>query len=488
MSSRVAFEQEMRVMDNEKRSTSYFAGGRSGEVPEDRMIQTSMCEIAVAKRDRALEEREELIRLRELAAVARREAVAARAEQAHLLGQLREANEKLVVAVVAAEQLADEANTARAAAAHNEERFRSLIYTSSALVWQATTEGRFEVDPETWRRFTGVDVAAGEAGWLEAVHPDDRERVHQAWAEAVATATPYTCQHRIRSHRGGYSWVVARAVPVPRTGTGREWIGMMTDVSDRVRVEQAREQFIGILGHDLRNPLAAILMAVEVLREIPEPYAATVARIARSGHRIEAMIRDLLDFARGRLAGGIPIAPRPCDLQTVCRRVVEEVQQAHPDRAIRFEAEGDLRGEWDADRVEQVVSNLVANAITHGTGIVRLTARDDGDEVVTTVHNDGRPIPAAVLPILFEPFTRPAPETEGARSNGLGLGLYIASEIVHAHGAAISVTSTASQGTTFTIRWPRSVPRRSAPLHDEPACGEHRAILAGRPEFARAPR
>ena len=83
------------------------------------------------------------------------------------------------------------------------------------------------------------------------------------------------------------------------------------------------------------------------------------------------------------------------------------------------------------------------------------------------------------------PFTRPAPETDGARSKGLGLGLYIASEIVHAHGATISVTSTASQGTTFTIRWPRSVPRRSAPLHDEPACaGEHRALLAGCPEFA----
>jgi PAS domain S-box-containing protein len=462
VSSRVAFEQEMRVMDDKKRSTCHFGGG-GGEVPEHRMIEISTHEIAVATRDRAVEERAELIRLRELAADAQREAEAARAEREHLLGQLREANEKLVLAVVAAEQLADEANTARAAADHNEERFRSLIYTSSALVWQATPEGRFEVDPEIWRQFTGVDVGAGEAGWLEAVHPDDRERVRQAWAEAVATATPYTCQHRIRSHRGGYSWVVARAVPVPRTGIGREWIGMMTDVSDRVRVEQAREQFIGILGHDLRNPLAAILMAVEVLREIPEPYAATVARIARSGHRIEAMIRDLLDFARGRLAGGIPIAPRPCDLQTVCSGVVQEVQQAHPGREIRFEAAGDLRGEWDADRVEQVVSNLVANAVTHGTGLVRLTVRADGEEVVTTVHNEGHPIPAAVLPILFEPFTRPAPETEGARSNGLGLGLYIASEIVHAHGAAISVTSTASQGTTFTIRWPRSVPRRSAP-------------------------
>jgi PAS domain S-box-containing protein len=455
-------------MNDEKRSTNLPED--SGKLPEDRMIVMSVRDVAVATHDRALEEREELIRLRDLALEARREAEDARAEREHLLGQLREANEKLVTAVVDAQQLADEANAARAAADHNEERFRSLIYTSSALVWQATAEGRFEVDPETWRQFTGVDVEPGEAGWLEAVHPDDRNRVLRAWTEAVVTATPYVCQHRIRSSRGGYAWVVARAVPVPSTGAVREWIGMMTDVSDRVRVEQAREQFIGILGHDLRNPLAAILMAVEMLDDLPERHLATVARVAKSAHRIEAMIRDLLDFARGRLAGGIPIVPRPCDLETVCKDVVEEMQQARPDRAISFESAGDLRGEWDPDRVEQVVANLVANAVTHGTGAVRVTAHGNGDEIVTTVHNDGRPIPAAVLPILFEPFTRPAPGTASARTAGLGLGLYIASEIVHAHGATISVTSTAGQGTTFAIRWPRS------------------ALLTGGPESARAPR
>lgn len=452
---RLAFEQDRRVMDHENRVTILRMD--SGDAQQAGMICSSTREILAALRDRALEEREELVRLRKFALDARREAEAACAERDHLLGQLREANEKLVLAIVEAEQLADEANVARAAAAHNEERFRSLIYTSSALVWQATMDGRFEVDPETWHRFTGVEMGPGEAGWLEAVHPGDRDRVQKAWTEAVAAATPYTCQHRIRRPGGGYAWVVARAVPVPRTGPGREWIGMMTDVSDRVRVEQARERFIGILGHDLRGPLGAILMAVELLDELPEPHAGTVARLSRSAHRIDAMIRDMLDFARGRLAGGIPVARRPCDLQTVCNQVVEEMQQAHPDRAIRFETAGDLRGRWDPDRVEQVVSNLVGNAIAHGTGPVCVTARDDGDEVVTTVHNDGPPIPAEMLAILFEPFTRPDPDTDGARSKGLGLGLYIASEIVHAHRATISVTSMASQGTTVTIRWPRSV-------------------------------
>ncbi|HEX7836625.1 MAG TPA: PAS domain-containing protein [Kofleriaceae bacterium] len=302
----------------------------------------------------------------EIALDARREADDARAERDRLLGQLREANEKLVTAIVEAQQLADEANAARVAADYNEERFRSLVYTSSAIVWQATPDGQVQVDHDTWRRFTGVDPEQDEGGWLEAVHPHDQDRVRNAWTEAVATARSYTCEHRIRSCDGGYAWVVARAVPIPKTGTVREWVGMMTDISDRVRVEQAREQFIGILGHDLRNPVAAILMAVEVLGGLPEPYSAVVGRVTRSAHRIEGMIRDLLDFARGRLASGIPIAPRPCDLQALCGEVVEEMKQAHPDRAISFEAAGALRGAWDPDRVEQVISNLVGNAVTHG--------------------------------------------------------------------------------------------------------------------------
>lgn len=397
----------------------------------------------------------------EIALDARREADDARAERDRLLGQLREANEKLVTAIVEAQQLADEANAARVAADHNEERFRSLVYTSSAIVWQATAEGRVQVDHDTWRRFTGVDPELDEGGWLEAVHPHDQDRVRDAWTEAVATARSYTCEHRIRSCDGGYAWVVARAVPVPKTGTVREWIGMMTDISDRVRVEQAREQFIGILGHDLRSPVAAILMAVEVLGGLPEPYPAVVGRVTRSAHRIEGMIRDLLDFARGRLASGIPIAPRQCDLQALCDEVVEEMKQAHPDRVISFEAAGDLRGAWDPDRVEQVVCNLVGNAVTHGEGPVRVTGRDEGDEVVTTVHNQGPAIPAAAIRTLFEPFTRPAREADGARNKGLGLGLYIASEIVHSHGATISVASTEGEGTTFTIRWPRSVSHRT---------------------------
>ena len=346
----------------------------------------------------------------------------------------------------------------------NEERFRTLVMTSSELVWQATFDGRIQVDLQTWRRFTGGDVGNGEWGWLQAVHAADQDRVRETWTRAVATGHPYACQHRIRRREGGYAWVLARATPVPQSGAVREWIGMLTDVSDRVRVEEARERFIGILGHDLRNPLSAIMMGVELLGDLPEPHTNVVTRVARSARRMESMIRDVLDFARGRLGDGIPVAPIACDMRRLGNEMVAEMMQAYPTRTISFEAVGDLRGEWDPNRVEQVLSNLIGNAVTHGEGRIRATGRDEGDEVVMTVHNQGAPIPAAVIPTLFEPFTRVAQAVEGKQPGpeGLGLGLYIASEIVRAHGGTISVSSIEGDGTTFAIRRPRRVPPRTA--------------------------
>jgi signal transduction histidine kinase len=416
---------------------------------------------ASARRDAAISQREALVRQREAELEARREAEVWRVERERRLVQIREVNEKLVLASLSALQAADDANAARAAADDVAERFRSLILSSSSLVWRAGAAGRLELDHDAWREFTGTQATDDEWGWLEAVHPVDRDRVRDTWSRAVAAATPYACQHRIRNWQGGYAWVMARAVPILRSGTVREWIGMFSDVSDRVRVDEAREQFIGILGHDLRTPLASIVAGIEILRELPQPVGTIVARMGRSANRIEAIIRDLLDFARGRLGGGIPIAPKPCDMRSICEQVVEEIRQAHPTREIRFEATGDLRGEWDADRVEQVLSNLLGNAIVHGADPIVVTTRPTEDRVITSVHNKGSPIPEAVIPTLFEPFTRVDQDVADGRHDGLGLGLYIAKEIVHAHDGTLSVTSVADAGTRFTFALPRTVAARA---------------------------
>jgi PAS domain S-box-containing protein len=417
-----------------------------------------------------LNEREELVRFREQQLEARAGAEAATAERERLVVQIREANEKLVLASLRAQELAEEAIVARAAADDIAERFRSLVLTSSSLVWRATSAGRVELEHVSWRKLTGLPVSDDEWGWLDAIHPLDRDRVRAAWDDAVASAKPYECQHRIRSRKGGFAWVLARAVPIVKSGTVCEWIGMMTDVTDRVRVEEARDLFIGILGHDLRNPLTSIVGGLDLLRELPEPYARTIARLVRSSGRIQVIVRDLLDFARGRLGGGIPIVPRACDMAVIASDVIEESKQAHPKRTFRFEGTGDLTGDWDPARIEQVISNLVGNAVVHGLDPVVVTSRPEGDHVITSVHNRGTPIPDALLPTLFEPFTRAAYMTEegqAASGVGLGLGLYISNEIVHAHGGTFSVSSSAHEGTTFTFALPRIVPRRARTTTDE---------------------
>jgi sigma-B regulation protein RsbU (phosphoserine phosphatase) len=412
-------------------------------------------ETAMSTRELSLTEREELAHLRDETLRARERAAVAAAAQARLLEQMREANEKLVLATLRAEEMAAQADAARVEIAESEERFRSLVTTSAAVVWYANAEGRIHVDPDSWRGFTGLDVDTQEEepGWLHAVHPDDRASVRESWAAATADGIIYSHQHRLRRPNGIYAWVVSRAVPIPRTGPVREWIGMMTDISDRILIEEARDRFIAILGHDLRNPLSAIMTSAELLAEagLDGIFARAVDRIARSTQRMGAMIGDLLDFARGRLGGGIPIEREPCDLGRIAGDEVDEMRQAYPGRDIRCEATGDLAGAWDADRIEQLLSNLIGNSIQHGIDPISVSARDAGEVVVVAIHNGGPPIPPATLPRLFEPFQQGAP---GA-SEGLGLGLYIAGEIVRAHGGTIGVTSSEAEGTTVTVSLPR---------------------------------
>jgi PAS domain S-box-containing protein len=244
--------------------------------------------------------------------------------------------------------------------------------------------------------------------------------------------------------------------------------GVVLDITDRKRAEEQlrtvefRERFLGIVSHDLRNPLNAIrLSAGTLLRSdgLADHPLKAVRRIATSSERMGRMISDLLDFTRGRLGGGIPIQSRSANLHTLCEQVVEELEVGHPGRELRLTAEGNLEGEWDPDRLAQVLGNLGKNALAYSPWEtpVDFVLRDEGDIVSVEVHNEGPPIPEGWLPHVFEPFKR-ATEKEHGATSGLGLGLYIVHEIVAAHGGTVTVRSSPTEGTTFTLR----LPRRSA--------------------------
>ena len=225
--------------------------------------------------------------------------------------------------------------------------------------------------------------------------------------------------------------------------------------------EHYRDQSLGILGHDLRNPLSAIIMGSTLLvnaEELSDKSVRTAARMLNSANRMNRMIGDLLDLTRTRFGDLIPVVPRPIDLEPLCRQVVAELEGLRPDGGLRFTSAGDLHGEWDSDRISQVLSNLVRNAILYGasTEPVSLVAKDNGNEVVLEVHNGGPSIPKSVQATIFEPMVRHAGSEH--KTTGLGLGLYIVSQIVLAHSGTVEVTSSDAGGTTFTVHLPRRIP------------------------------
>ena len=215
------------------------------------------------------------------------------------------------------------------------------------------------------------------------------------------------------------------------------------------------EMFIGILGHDLRNPLNAISIGAALIKRKGIADERVLGRILQSSERMSNMVGQLLDLTRTRLAGGIPIERRPAGLRTVVAGAIEELQLVHRDREIRLATGEEIDGLWDTDRLAQVVSNLVGNALEHGAPDEPVTVSlSTADDIVRlSVHSLGPPIPPEVLSTIFDPYRRTSARSE--RSKGLGLGLFITQQIVLAHGGRLDCRSTDEDGTTLTVLLPR---------------------------------
>jgi signal transduction histidine kinase len=229
--------------------------------------------------------------------------------------------------------------------------------------------------------------------------------------------------------------------------------------------DRVRDRFIAILGHDLRDPLNAILFTANAqlsqLDELDSRRRSAAARTKTAAERMDRMIRDLLDFARCRLGGGFTVVPTRFDARTLIVHAVHDVSHAHPGRDVQCSAEaaaGDFDVNWDSDRIAQVVANLLGNALSHGRDPVIIQMADQGDEISIEVSNRGE-IPRDLLPRLFDPFV----EAPNSGRHGLGLGLYIVQQIARAHGGKVSAES--SNGTTtMKVALPRRAQSRSNPL------------------------
>jgi hypothetical protein len=232
------------------------------------------------------------------------------------------------------------------------------------------------------------------------------------------------------------------------------------------RVDTARKLFLGILGHDLRNPLTAITVTTRVAMMSPPDSAGLkeqLAQILASATSVSDLVTDLVDFASSTMGVGLPLAPARTDLHLVCVDAARECRAVHPDRSVRLSVRGDLNGTWDSHRLRQAIVNLLANAHQHGAPMSPVDLSADGTDpeaVLISVFNKGEPIPPAVLPTIFDPLVRGPTSVQQRRTPGsIGLGLYIVREIATAHGGSAELTSDAG-GTTATIRLPRHAVRR----------------------------
>jgi signal transduction histidine kinase len=227
------------------------------------------------------------------------------------------------------------------------------------------------------------------------------------------------------------------------------------------KLDDSRAMILGVLAHDLRNPLNALSIGLHyILRSESTDATSTkaAARALQSVERMDGLIRDLLDFTLLRLGPGLPVNTEDVNLTQICVRAVQEVEASHPGRRLHCRIAGHVHGEWDPKRVSQMVINLLTNALHHGdpNGEVTFTFRGTQTEVHLDVHNEGPAIPEERSTTLFQPLAHVAPDTRGSlsQSSGLGLGLYIAHEIATAHGGSIEVKSTDAEGTNFTVHMP----------------------------------
>lgn len=226
------------------------------------------------------------------------------------------------------------------------------------------------------------------------------------------------------------------------------------------QVNRSRDIFLAILGHDLRAPLQAVSMSNELLmrKTTLEGDALTCAlNIKHSARHMAAMVSDLLELVRSRLGRSLPIEPAPMDLADTTRAAIAEACAANPECDPTLKIEGDTRGVWDAGRLDQLLQNLIGNALQHGSNPreVIVTLRGENDAVHLSVHNYGEPIPDEAIGTIFDPLVRSADEELGQPSTSLGLGLFIVKEVVTAHGGTIEVSSSETDGTLFSVMLPR---------------------------------
>ncbi|QGY01618.1 response regulator [Methylobacterium mesophilicum SR1.6/6] len=384
----------------------------------------------------------------------------------------------------------------------SEERFRSLIEASAAIVWTADPQGSLHRRQSAWSRFTGQDEAAySGVGFLDAVHPEDREHTRVAWADALGSLRPYATEHRIRAASGAYRHMSVRAIPILESdGTLREWVGTHTDITERkeaeAAIEAAREaaeaanaaksQFLANMSHELRTPLSAVIGYSEMVQEELEDLDAVdliadMKKIEANARHLLGLINDVLDISKIE-ADRIEIYAEDFDVAAIVRDVAASVDGliAKKGNTLALTLGDDLgTARTDVTKVRQCLINLLSNAAKFTQdGRIELRVDRAGEALRFSIADTGIGMTQEQVSKLFERFTQ-ADASTTRRFGGTGLGLAISRAFAEMLGGAIAVESREGQGTTFTLTLPARFRGADEELAQEPEreTGQARPIL-----------
>ncbi|HVT06523.1 MAG TPA: PAS domain-containing sensor histidine kinase [Polyangia bacterium] len=367
---------------------------------------------------------------------------------------------------------------------------REALDNAACGLLQTTTDGTFLRVNRLFRQWVGYadDELIGKRRFQDLLTIGGRVFHQTHWApllqmqgsisevkleivDRAGTAIPIVVNALRRSERGAIVHEIAAYIARDRDKYEHELVQsrkrLEVLVAEATRLQaEAREramfaqQMMGIVSHDLRNPLSTIQTGAVLLArgELTAGQQRVLARISSATDRATRLIGDLLDFTQAQLGSGLAVVPQPVDLHAVVAEAVEDLRLAYSGRKIVHESVGAGGCSADANRLAQLVGNLVSNAMTYGApeAAVRVVSTVDEGALAISVHNQGPPIPPDVLPHIFQPMSRGS--EAGRVSRSVGLGLYIVSEIARAHGGTTSVASTVAEGTTFTTVIPRRAP------------------------------